>query len=214
MGSALDTLKEGIRTFQRDVYPPRAEMYRKAASEPQQPHTLMITCADSRIDIETLTSSQPGQLFIMRNVGNIVPAYGQALGGVTAVVEYAVSSLHVSHVVICGHNDCGAMKALSSPESLEALPTVKSWLHHSQAAKMVADGLVSRDAKPSERLRLLTERNVLLQVQHLKTHPSVAGALARGKLSVSGWIYDIGSGEVSIAEDGSERFQPISSTGS
>jgi carbonic anhydrase len=209
MTPALDRLKEGIRTFQRETYPPRAEMYRKAASEPQQPHTLMITCADSRIDIETLTHSPPGQLFIMRNVGNIVPAYGLALGGVTAVVEYAVSSLKVQHVVVCGHTDCGAMKALMNPDSLQALPTVKSWLHHAHAAQTVADGLASPNETPAERLRLLTERNVLLQLQHLKTHPSVAGALARGELSVSGWIYDIGSGEVSIAEDGQENFEPL-----
>src|SRR4051812_15948435 len=103
MTDILEQLKEGIRKFQRDVYPPNAAAYRRAAVEQQRPHTLMTTCADSRIDIETITNSAPGELFVPRNVGNIVPAYGQVLGGVTAVVEYAVVALGVKHAVICGH---------------------------------------------------------------------------------------------------------------
>ena len=209
MDDTLEQLKQGIRTFQRDVYAPNAAVYRRAVEEPQKPHTLMITCADSRIDIETVTQSAPGRLFVMRNVGNIVPAYGEMLGGVSAVVEYAVSSLEVRHVVICGHSDCGAMKALMKPESLASLPTVRSWLQNAHAAQTVAASLGGKDDRPSEALNLLAERNVLLQLQHLKTHPSVAGALARGELTVSGWIYDIGSGQVRIARDGEQEFRPV-----
>lgn len=209
MDDTLEQLKKGIRTFQHDVYAPNAAAYRKAVEEPQRPHTLMITCADSRIDIETVTQSPPGKLFIMRNVGNIVPAYGEMLGGVSAVIEYAVESLAVKHVVVCGHSDCGAMKALQKPESLAALPTVRSWLSNAHAAQSVAASLAGKDDRPSEALNLLTERNVLLQLQHLKTHPSVAGALARGELTVSGWIYEIGSGQVRIALDGEQQFRPV-----
>ena len=209
MAAALEKLKQGIRTFQRELYPQRAELYRKAASEPQRPHTLMITCADSRIDIEAVTNSLPGELFISRNVGNIVPAYGQAIGGVSAVIEYAISALEVQHVVVCGHVDCGAMKALMAPKSLATMPTVASWLSSAHAAKSAAEALATKDERPSKALERLTERNVLLQLSHLKTHPSVAGARAKGTLSLSGWIYDIGSGAVSVAEDGQEVFERI-----
>lgn len=209
MDNVLQRLKEGVRTFQSETYPQHAEKYQKAAQTPQTPHTLMITCADSRIDIETVTHSQPGELFITRNVGNIVPGYGEMLGGVSAVVEYAVSALKVKHVVICGHSDCGAMKGLMKPESLEAVPTVKSWLSNAHAAVSTASALATDGEEPLSKLKRLTERNVLLQLQHLKTHPSVAGAMARGELTVSGWVYDIGTGQVRIAEDGQQEFTPV-----
>src|ERR1700710_847445 len=128
MNDVLEQLKQGLPPSQTETYTANSAAYIQAATEPQQPHTLMITCADSRIDIETVTHSLPGQLFIMRNIGNIVPAYGEMLGGVSAVIEYAVSMLKVKHVVICGHSDCGAMKALQHPESLDELPIVKRWL--------------------------------------------------------------------------------------
>ena len=205
----LDRLKEGVRKFQKETYSAHADKYQIAAQTPQQPHTLMVTCADSRIDIETVTHSKPGELFITRNVGNIVPAYGEMLGGVSAVIEYAVSALKVQHVVICGHSDCGAMKALQNPAPLEKLPTVRSWLHNAHAAAEVSKMLAEKDERPSAALRRLTERNVLLQMQHLKTHPSVAGALAKGDLTISGWVYDIGSGDVRIAADGQDEFEEV-----
>ncbi len=214
MQEVLELLKDGVRTFQAETYAANVDLYQRAVSAPQQPHTLMITCADSRIDIETVTHSKPGQLFVMRNIGNIVPAYGEMLGGVSAVIEYAVSMLKVKHVVICGHSDCGAMKALQHPESLEGLPIVKRWLYNAHAAEEVARSLAEKDERPSATLNRLTERNVLLQIQHLKTHPSVAGAIARGELTVSGWVYDIGEGHVNISEDnGSSVFVPVTSEG-
>jgi carbonic anhydrase len=207
--NVLARLKDGIRAFQQGVYAENAGHYQRAAETQQQPHTLMITCADSRIDIETLVSAKPGEIFITRNVGNIVPAYGEMLGGVSAVIEYAVSALGVKHAVICGHSDCGAMKALENPESMAKLPTVKSWLRNAAAAKVVAETLGEDGDTPIEALRRLTERNVLLQLQHLKTHPSVAGAMARGELTVSAWVYEIGTGDVRIAEDGEEEFAEV-----
>ncbi|WP_433971094.1 carbonic anhydrase [Tunturiibacter lichenicola] len=209
MDAALEELKAGIRRFRTDIYPDNKDAYVKAASVPQQPHALIVTCADSRIDPELITQSQPGDIFVTRNVGNLVPAYGEMLGGVSAVIEYAVSALKVQHVVICGHSDCGAMKALLNPASLEKLPTVKSWLTNAQAALSVASSLAHKDDRPSDSLRQLTEENVLLQLQHLRTHPSVAGAMAKGELTISGWVYDIGTGEVRISEDGGRVFVPV-----
>ena len=212
MDEVLEQLKLGVLRFREEVYPARAEDFAQAASEPQRPHTLFITCADSRIDPNEITSSGLGDVFVTRNIGNMVPAYGEMLGGVSAVIEFAVSSLGVKHIVVCGHSDCGAMKALMAPESVEKMPTVKSWLKNAHAALAVAERKYERDVQEGTgktMLQELTEQNVLLQIQHLKTHPSVAGAMAMGELTVSGWVYEIGAGEVRIAEDGQGEFTSV-----
>jgi carbonic anhydrase len=205
----LQQLKDGVRRFQAEVYPQQAEMFAQAASEKQAPHTLFITCADSRIDPIAITNSSTGEIFVARNIGNMVPAYGEMLGGVSAVIEFAVSSLGVQHIVVCGHTHCGAMQALLDPESVAKMPTVKTWLRNAHAALSVAETLHERtDDAPIQQdmIDTLTEQNVLLQMQHLKTHPSVAGAIAKGHLTISGWIYNIGTGEVRIASDGDRSF--------
>jgi carbonic anhydrase len=204
----LERLREGIRKFQTEVYAHNAEHYKRSASA-QSPHTLIVACADSRVDVESITSAGPGEIFVARNVGNMVPPYSGTPGGVTAVIEYAVAALKVKHVVVCGHSDCGAMKALLHPPDTEDLPTVRYWLHHGQAALMVAAGLAHKHESKLERLRHLTEMNVLMQLVHMKTHPSIAGAMARGELTLSGWVYDIGSGVVRIAVDGQREFAPV-----
>lgn len=207
--SVLEKLKSGNRRFQVEAHARNAEHYRRAATTPQTPHTLVVSCADSRVDIEAITGSGPGEIFVARNVGNMVPPYSGTPGGVTAVIEYAVAALKVRHVVVCGHSDCGAMKALLHPPATEELPTVRYWLHHGQAALMVANSLSRKGQSDAEKLKHLTEENVLMQLVHMRTHPSVAGAMARGDLTMSGWVYDIGSGVVRIAEDGQREFVPV-----
>jgi carbonic anhydrase len=209
----LEELKTGIRRFRTEVYPGQEEIYRKAVSAPQAPHALFITCADSRIDPELITQSGPGDIFVTRNIGNLVPAYGEMLGGVSAVIEYAVVALKVQHIVVCGHSDCGAMKGLLNPAAVEKMPTVQRWLRNADAALSVATSLAGNDEKPHELMRRLTEENVLLQLQHLRTHPSVAGAMAREELTISGWVYDIGHGEVRISEDGGRVFRSVITDG-
>jgi carbonic anhydrase len=216
MDGVLEQLKAGVRRFRSEVYPDRAEIFKKAASEPQRPHTLFITCADSRIDPNEITSSGTGEVFVTRNIGNMVPAYGEMLGGVSAVIEFAVGGLGVRHIVVCGHSKCGAMAALTNPASTANMPTVRSWLNNANAALSVAETIYERNAsrggdEPSL-IDVLTEQNVLLQLQHLKTHPSVAGAMAKGNLTISGWVYDIGKGAVSVAEDGQHSFVPVEAT--
>jgi carbonic anhydrase len=205
----LEKLKAGIRRFRTEVYPENAEMYVRAASEPQAPSTLVISCADSRIDLETITSSKSGELFVTRNIGNLVPPYGEMLGGVSAVVEYAVSALKVRHIVVCGHSECGAMKGLLEPDAVAKMPTVENWLRNAHTALSVATALAEPGEDRLTLKRRLTEQNVLLQMQHLRTHPSVAGAMARDKLTISGWVYEIGSGEVRICEEGGRIFEPV-----
>ena len=209
METPLEKLKDGVRKFRTDVYPRHADLYARAAIEAQRPHTLFIACADSRVDPTEITQSEPGEIFVLRNIGNMVPAYGEMIGGNSAVIEFAVDALKVKHVVICGHSDCGAMKALLAPDSVKSMPTVTSWLTNAKAALTVASTLHNREEWRRDMLSVLTEQNVLLQLQHLKTHPAVAGAMALGELTVSGWVYDIGKGQVSIAEDGQRAFTPI-----
>ena len=215
MDEILEKLKQGVRRFRAEVYPKHADVFAQAASEPQRPHTLFIACADSRVNPNAITTSGPGEVFVTRNIGNMVPAYGEMLGGVSAVIEFAVSSLGVRHAVVCGHTECGAMKALLAPESVADMPTVTSWLKNAQTALVVAETLVDpvsgsgAGAAPKSLLELVTEQNVLLQLQHLKTHPSVARAIALGELTLSGWIYNIGTGEVSVAEEGGSTFVPV-----
>ena len=200
---SLSRLRSGILRFQREIYPSRKEEYETVATNPQTPHTLLITCADSRVQPETLTQSGPGELFVARNIGNVVPAYGEMLGGVSGVIEYAVDALKVRNVVICGHTDCGAMKGiLADRGTLDGMPTVKSWLRNADAAMRVASSIDG--GVPT--LSTLTEQNVLLQIQHLRTHPSVAGAMARGELTVSGWVYDIAQGDVLAFEENMQEF--------
>ena len=205
----MQKLIQGVCHFRERTFRPLRELFARL-SEGQHPEALCITCADSRIDPESITQSGPGEIFVCRNVGNLVPAYGEALGGVSAIVEYAVSALRVSHAVVCGHTDCGAMIGLLHPERVQGLPTVQSWLRHGEAALSIV-----RRRKPSadERSQLdeLIEENVLQQMHHLRTHPSVAGALAEGALALSGWVFDIGHGAVRIYDEERRQFLPVTS---
>jgi carbonic anhydrase len=204
---ALERLLTGARRFREEEFPLRSELYAQITREGQKPHTLFITCADSRLDPELLTGSGPGDIFVSRNIGNVVPAYGGMIGGVSAVIEYAVSVLEVSQIVVCGHSDCGAMKSLLDPKSLAKLPTVNRWLTSAEAAISVTDAICGREDGPKFLSRLV-EQNVLLQMSHLKTHPSVAGQLARGHLEIRGWVFDINSGEVRMCGDNGQ-FAPV-----
>jgi carbonic anhydrase len=208
LSSLRDLLHDGVHRFHTEVYAKHQQEYERAATTPQQPHTLFVTCADSRIDPEAITQSGPGQIFVARNVGNIVPAYGEMLGGVSAVIEYAVSALRVSQVVVCGHSDCGAMKGLLQRDTLRSLPVVDRWLQNAEAALSVARAKRA-DADEKALLPELTQENVLLQLAHLRTHPAVAGRLAEGTLAVYGWVYDIGSGAVREYDAAAERFAEI-----
>jgi carbonic anhydrase len=209
MHDVLERLKAGIRRFQTGIYPEMAEMYQKAVSEPQEPHTFFVACADSRIDPELITQSKPGELFVLRNIGNLIPAYGEMMGGVSAVVEYAVSLLKVKHIVVCGHADCGAMKGLLAPDSVTTMPAVQNWLKNAAAAMGVAEALGEEHEDRPTLMRRVTEQNVLLQIQHLRTHPSVAAAMAREELTISGWVYEIGTAEVRIWDEGAKGFVPV-----
>ena len=173
-------LLEGLGRFYQDVFPGNREKWARLA-EQQHPSTLFITCADSRIDPSLLTQSGPGELFICLNPGNLVPPYGVEDGGVATTAEYAIDVLHVRHAIVCGHSDCGGMRALSQPEAVSPLPAVSAWLRHARTAKRIHE---AAHASTPDSLRSLTEDNILAQLTNLRTYPTVAAALAAKTLTL------------------------------
>ncbi|BCZ82626.1 carbonic anhydrase [Paraburkholderia sp. SIMBA_049] len=199
----MQEIIDGFLKFQRDVFPARKELFRKLATS-QTPRTLFISCSDSRMVPELVTQREPGDLFVIRNAGNIVPSFGPEPGGVSATVEYAVAALGVTDVVICGHSDCGAMTAVATCKCLDHMPAVANWLRYADSAKLVNE---SRDhASERERIDSMVRENVIAQLNNLKTHPSVALALAQGRLKLHGWVYDIESGSIDALDSTTRQF--------
>lgn len=203
----LKALTEGIRHFQSKVFPVQRTLFEKL-SLGQSPKTLFITCSDSRIDPNLLTQSAPGELFIIRNAGNIIPPYGPAPSGETASIEYAISALGVKDVVVCGHSQCGAMSALLEPEHLKDLPAVRKWLKHAETTQRIIKEN-HNDLRDDALLTATIEENVLTQLQHLANHPAVAAKLAKGELRLHGWVYHIKTGEVHAYDPDQGRFVPL-----
>jgi carbonic anhydrase len=203
----MNQLIEGIKKFRTDVFPEHSGLFSKLACG-QNPEALFITCADSRIVPELITQTKPGDLFICRTVGNLIPPHGQGDGSVASAIEYAVIALNVSNVIVCGHSDCGAMKGLLHPESTERLPQTRSWLRYGHSAREVVrgSGLATSEG---EQLSALVEENVVTQLEHLKTHPAVAARLARGNLQLYGLVYSIQTGEITSYDAVSECFIPV-----
>ncbi len=201
-------LLHGVRMFRERAFPAREELFAQLATG-QQPQTLFIACADSRVVPELITQTSPGELFVCRNIGNVVPAYGEMLGGVSAVVEYACTALEVTDIVICGHSDCGAMKALLNRDDplLRTMPTVASWLRNAEAARSVV-AVTHPGVTGQAQLQALVEQNVRTQLAHLATHPAVAARLATGSIALHGWVYGIKDGSVSAVDAGG-RFVPL-----
>lgn len=206
----MNKVLKGIENFRREVYPGYEDMFRELATR-QHPFAMMITCADSRIDPNLLLQCDPGDLFVCRNAGNIVPPYDADVSGVAASVEYAVEVLHIRHIIVCGHTDCGAMKALFNPEAVADRPAVARWIRNADAARRIATDAYPESAH-SDRLRTATQENVIAQLANLATYPSVAAALARGAMDLYGWYYDIGRGEVFCYEPGLRHFQRFDGT--
>ncbi|MGW1594804.1 carbonic anhydrase [Streptomyces sp. NPDC002343] len=183
----MQDLADGVARFQRDVFPAKAELFAHLATH-HTPQTLFIGCSDARVVPELITGTEPGDLFVIRTAGNLVPAYTPEADGITASIEYAVAALGVKDIVVCGHSACGAMTALAEGHDLGGVPAVATWLRHADAsvARTAADGDVPA----------LVRQNVLAQLANLATHPSVAKALAQGKVTLHGWVFDIPTGRI------------------
>lgn len=199
---------QGIQHFQERVFGTKQSLFRRLG-EGQSPLALFITCSDSRINPNLLTQTQPGELFILRNAGNLVPPHGGGgISGSAATLEYALKVLHIRDAIVCGHSKCGAMQGLLAPDSLRDLPAVTSWLTHARAILPVVEALGAA-LSPAEKLNLAIERNVLQQLQHIQTYPFVNEALTAGQLRLHGWMYYIESGQVTVHVAGRERFVPL-----
>lgn len=203
----MKKLLQGLEAFQSTVFEQERELFSKLAGG-QSPETLLITCSDSRISPELLFGTRPGELFLMRNAGNLIPSYNPQHGGEAATLEYAVAVLKVRDIVVLGHSDCGAVKALLSPASVRNLPAVQSWLAQAETTRRVVMENHS-DLSPEEMLDKAIGHNVLRQLDNLRTHPSVAARLEKGDLHLHAWVYRIEDGTILGFDAESRAFRPL-----
>lgn len=201
-------LLHGIRRYQDQM----DEGYRRRRAElvsGQYPKALIITCSDARVNLNLVTQTWLGDLFLMRNAGNIVPRYAQMSDGAeAATIEYAVKFLRVENIIVCGHSHCGAMAALLDPSSLEGFPAVRRWLRFADEARRRVESKKG-DSSPGELATLAAQQNVLVQVDHLCSYPAVADALRDKCLRLHGWMHSIESGGVSLYDQTERRFVPV-----
>ena len=205
----MDKLFRGIMEFRREEFERHKELFRELGRQ-QQPHTLFIGCSDSRVVPNLITGSAPGELFIVRNVANIVPPYRstEEYVSTTSAVEYAVLSLGVDTIVVCGHSNCGGCAALNRPEELAHLPHVRKWLEVSAEVRGRVDRLMTGDT-PEEREWLTEQVNVLVQMKNLLTYPYVRDKYERDELKIFGWHYLIETGEIYNFNDATQLFELI-----
>ena len=203
----MQKLIQGIHEFQEGTFRPLQGLFESLARG-QSPETLFITCSDSRIDPNLLTKSQPGDLFILRNAGNIVPPHSGQAGGEAATIEFAVTGLGVKDIIICGHSHCGAVKGLLDPSQLADLPAVAQWLSHAEATKRIIDENYA-DLSPANRITAAIEENVLVQIENLRTLPCVKSRLVKGDLRLHGWVYKIETGQVFAYDRSEGQFIPL-----
>ena len=206
----MQQLIDGYSRFRSKVYPQHTKLFEKLAKG-QQPHTLFISCSDSRVMPEMITQCDPGTIFSCRNAGNLIPPPTEVGSGVPATIEYAIRALKVTDIVVCGHSDCGAMKGILKRESLESLPVVRGWLEHAGPSARWLTRMLKNTTSMSfeETLEVVTEANIIVQMQNLRMHPSVDEALRQGGLELHGWMYDIGSGTVRQLDSERGEFRPL-----
>lgn len=203
----MQRLIEGHKRFQNEIFPARRHEF-KLLSDRQAPEWLFITCSDSRIVPDLVLGTGPGDLFISRNAGNVIPVTANDVDGTTATIEYAVEVLKVPYAIVCGHSDCGAMKAALNRRGLESLPKASRWLHHVEAAFSHRQPENPADGDQAE-LAALIRGNVVAQLLNLKAQPSVSRSVAAGNLQVFGWYYDILTGRIEQYDESERRFKPL-----
>lgn len=205
----MQQLVAGIHHFQQHVLPAQREQFANLARG-QNPLALFVTCSDSRIVPNLITNTEPGDLFLLRNVGNLVPAYHaqHADTSAAAAIEFAVAVLEVPAIVVCGHSKCGAIDALLHPEKLAGHPNVSGWLKHAEATRRIVQEKYAH-LSDEKRLNVAVQENVLAQLENLRTHPAVAAALASGRLTLHGWVYKFESCEVFTYSPDVEQFVAV-----
>ncbi|WP_169973844.1 carbonic anhydrase [Tautonia rosea] len=202
----MHRLIDGLHRFRESVFPDRKAFFETLASG-QDPDFLFITCCDSRVQPEVVLQANPGDLFILRNIGNLVPPHG-ADNSVEAAVEYSIRVLGVKHIIVCGHSHCGAMEAVLNPEHLSTLPSVARWLQYADSTRQIIQENYG-DLEGEAKLDAAIEINVLVQLEHLMTLPSVAPRLMRGEVNLHGWVYRFETGELSAYDPEANHFVEV-----
>ena len=203
----MQKLVHGIHQFQNQIVKPNQDFFERLAGG-QTPMAMFIACSDSRINPNLLTQTEPGELFIMRNVGNIIPPSGTSNNGEAAGVEFAVEGLGIRDIIVCGHTHCGAMKGLLDMKSLRTMTHVRKWLRHAEATQQIIQENYAH-LSGEARLTAASEENVLVQLKHLQTMPPVAAALGRDEMNLYGWMYKIDTGEVFQYDWDEKQFLPL-----
>jgi carbonic anhydrase len=200
----MQKLLKGIHKFQSNIFGARREQFEKLV-DGQHPEVMFISCSDSRLDPSLVTQTAPGDMFVLRNAGNIVPPHGAGYGGEEATIEFAVAGLGVRDIVLCGHSHCGAIKGLLQPDALKGLPAMSSWLAHAESTRRIVGEKYS-ERQGDALLTTAVEENVLVQLENLRTHPAVAAGLRTGKIKLHAWVYKFETGQVFSYEPSSSQF--------
>lgn len=203
----MKKLVSGLHQFKTQIFLSQKELFERL-SKGQSPDALFITCSDSRINPNLITQTEPGELFILRNAGNIIPPYGASNGGEGATIEFAVGGLNVKDIIVCGHSLCGAMDALLNPAKIKNMPALAAWLNHAEATRRIAtENYV--DYSEEDLRSVAVQENVLIQLENLRTHPAVAAKLSRGELNLHAWVYKIETGAVFYFDPKEAQFMPL-----
>ena len=208
----MKSLVDGVKHFE-SIFAEDRQFYVDLAKG-QTPQALFITCSDSRVNPHLITNTKPGELFILRNAGNIVPPWRAVMGGEACTIEYALMALNVKDIIICGHSQCGAMKAILHPPKREEMPAVAAWLDHAETTRLIMaenyKHLHAKDGALSQPLLNATvQENVLVQLEALQTHPAVATRLARGDVRLHAWMYKLETGEVFCFDAREGQFRKL-----
>ena len=206
-------LFDGIRSFKANEHIPRKDFFSQISNH-QNPHTLLIGCSDSRVIPNLVTSTIPGELFVVRNIGNFVPFYdkdSETFVATSAVIEYAVKQLGVTNIVVCGHSNCGGCEALyKSDKDMKQLPHTKKWLELATPVKKIVEDKLAKNIISIEDRSTYTEQmNVVVQIDHLMKYPYIKKAVKEGKLTIMGWWYHIDEGDVYNYDRELKRFVKV-----
>jgi carbonic anhydrase len=185
---ASDTLLHQTHSLRADFFEKASDLLAQLAREGQKPKVMFIGCADSRVVPELLTGAQPGEVFVVRNVANIIPPFGTGHWSVGAALEYAVNHLQVAHLVVCGHTDCGGIKALDGRVDALADASLSQWIELAREAQTRVDG---RGVEKAKRHQAIVEQNIILQLERAAGYPAIRKALKENRLELHGWLFDL-----------------------
>lgn len=203
----MHKLHHGLHQFRTEIHEPNEEFF-GALAKGQNPDVLFITCSDSRVVPNLLTQTDPGQLFTIRNAGNIVPVHGDYVSGEEATIEFALEALNIKNIVVCGHTKCGAMTGVLKPEILATMPSVEKWLAGASKSKKIVEEHYP-DLDFDGQHSVIVQENVLMQLENVRLLPCVARRIWKREIELHGWVYDIETGDVFIYDPIEEEFLPI-----